>query len=338
MRLSISSFNWLSVLRRLWFLLIFFITLFLLLSVYSSYWLKQGYVPAIVDSKSLWAQQRDKVYNRNKTPLVFIGASRTLFGIDMPYMRERLPEFEPVMLALNGLYPLATLQDLALDKQFSGVVVVDIDSHGLNSVQNGMQIDYVNYYQASWNYSWRVHRYFLNKWQQFSVLGNPAVNGVELLKRHLMKQDIPRQATFTTDIDRNSGLLLTDADGEQLKKVFVKLLRDDLEDKYTADVKQWASNLGNLKHWIGLIQARGGQVIFYTPPVSGELQKLYDSFYPKERYWDVLMLQLPVKALQASEIEQMHTIVLPDGSHMNKANKRAYSALLIDALLERKML
>lgn len=338
MRLSTFNFNGAGVLRGVWFLLVFCTALFLLLSAYSSYWLKQGYVPAIVDSKTLWAQQRDKIYSRDKTPLVFIGASRTLFGIDIPYMRERLPDFEPVMLALNGLYPLATLQDLALDKQFSGVVVVDIDSHGLNSVQNAMQQDYVNYYHSGWNYSWRVHRYFLNQWQQFSVLGNPAVNGVELLKRHLLKQDIPRQATFTTDVDRNSGLLLSDEDGVQLKKVFVQLLRDDLEDKYTADVQQWASNLDNLKHWVGLIQARGGQVIFYTPPVSGELQELYDSMYPKQRYWDVLMAQLPVKALQASEIEQMHSIVLPDGSHMHTASKRAYSALLIDALLERKML
>lgn len=338
MRLSTFSFNRSAVLRGLWLVVVFSTALFLLLSAYSAYWLKQGYVPAIVDSKTLWAQQRDKVYSRTKTPLVFIGASRTLFGIDMPYMRERLPEFEPVMLALNGLYPLATLQDLALDPGFSGVVVVDIDSHGLNSVQNAMQQGYVNYYRGGWNYSWRVHRYFLNKWQHASVLGNPAVNGVELLKRHLLKQDIPRQATFTTDADRNSGLLLTDADGEHLKKVFVNVLRDDLESKYIADVQLWASNLDNLQHWVGLIQARGGQVIFYTPPVSGELQQLYDSMYPKERYWDFLMAQLPVKALQASEIEHMDTIVLPDGSHMNAATKRAYSALLVDALLAREIL
>lgn len=338
MRLSTFNFKSALVLRGLWLGLVFFTALYLLLSAYSSYWLKQGYAPAIIDSKTLWAQQRDKVYSRSKTPLVFIGASRTLFGIDMPYMRERLPEFEPVMLALNGLYPLATLQDLALDQQFSGVVVVDIDSHGLNSVHNAVQQDYVDYYHAHWNYSWRVHRYFLNQWQQLTVLGNPAVSGVELLKRHLLQQEIPRQATLTTDTDRNSGLLLSEADGEVLKKVFVQILRDDLESKYTADVQQWASNLDNLKHWIGLIQARGGQVIFYTPPVSGELQQLYDNMYPKQRYWDVLMAQLPVKALQASEIEQMHSIVLPDGSHMNSASKRAYSALLVDALLERDML
>ena len=149
MRLSTFNFNRIGSLRWFWFYLIFLSTLFALLYTYNQYWIKQGYTPALVDSKSLWAYQRDKVYGSKKTPLVFVGASRTLFGIDLPYIRERLPSFEPVMLALNGQYPLAALKDLALDRKFSGVLVVDIDSHGLLGVHNNMQQDYVNYYHSS---------------------------------------------------------------------------------------------------------------------------------------------------------------------------------------------
>lgn len=338
MRLYTSSFNRKSFLRWFWFYLIFLSTLFSLLYMYNQYWIKQGYTPTLVDSKSLWAYQRDRVYSSEKTPLVFIGASRTLFGIDLPYMRERLPDFEPVMLALNGMYPLATLKDLALDRKFSGIVMVDIDSHGLLSVHNDMQQDYVNYYHSSWNSSWRLHRFFLNKWQESTVLGDPVIGVTAVIQRWLTGHKVPRQPNFTIDIDRNSGLVLTDADGEVLKNVFVKILRKDLEGKFIDDVKEWASNLEDIQLWVSLIQARGGQVVFYTPPVTGELQQLYDEVYPKERYWDVFMAQLPTKALQAQEILGIDTIILPDGSHMNTSSKRAYNKLLVDALLGRNLL
>lgn len=338
MRLYTFNFNRMAFLRWIFFYLVFFTTVFSLLYAYNTHWIRQGYVPTIVDSKSLWAGQRDKVYGSKKKPLVFIGASRTLFGIDLPYVRERLPGFDPVMLALNGMYPLAALKDLALDPKFSGVVVVDIDSHGLLAVHNDMQQDYVNYYHANWNYSWQLHRFFLNKWQETTVLGQPSISAVAVIKRWLSGQPLPRQPNFTIDTERNSGLLLSDADGEVLKKVFVNVLRTDLEEKFVKDVNEWASNLDELKLWIGLIQARGGQVVFYTPPVTGELKQLYDEMYPKARYWDVIMARLHAKELQAAEISGIESIVLPDGSHMNASSKRAYSKLLLDALLDRQFL
>ncbi|HUH58047.1 MAG TPA: hypothetical protein VL020_05995, partial [Pseudomonadales bacterium] len=79
MRLFISSFKRRGGLRWLLFYGVFFGVLGAVLLAYNNYWLKQGHVPNIADSKSLWAAQRDKVYRRDKTPLVFLGASRTLF-------------------------------------------------------------------------------------------------------------------------------------------------------------------------------------------------------------------------------------------------------------------
>lgn len=170
------------------------------------------------------------------------------------------------------------------------------------------------------------------------MLGDPAVSLVAVVKRWLLDQKLPRQPNFTTAADRNSNLLLSDADGEVLKKVFVNILRKDLEEKFVDDVDEWASNLENLQLWISLIQARGGQVVFYTPPVAGELQQLYDKMYPKERYWNVLMAKLSVKSLQAVEIPGIEEVILPDGSHMNASSKRAYSKLLMHALLDQGVL
>lgn len=338
MRLFTFSFNCKNVLRWLLFYGVFFGALGSLLFIYNGYWLKQGHVASVIDSKSLWAAQRDQVYRHDKTPLVFIGASRTLFAIDLPYVRQRLPDYYPVMLALNGMYPLAVLKDLALDKNFSGTVVIDIDSHGLLQVHNDMQQAYVDYYHSRWNPSWGLHRLLLSHWQDFTVLGDPTVNVMALIQRRFAGQPLPQQPNFTTEADRNSGLLLTEEESVHLKKHFVKVVRDDFVGKHTNDVAVWASNLDDVKHWVSLIQERGGQVVFYTAPVTGELQQVYDEAYPRERYWDVFMAQLPAMALQATDIPGIETIVLPDGSHMHAEDKPKYSKLLLDALLERRML
>lgn len=47
------------------------------------------------------------------------------------------------MLAVNGNYPLAALRALAEDRDFAGLVVVDIDARGLSRQHWEMQQSWV---------------------------------------------------------------------------------------------------------------------------------------------------------------------------------------------------
>ena len=98
--------------------------------LYEWYLRDQGHLPSIIDSSQLWAQERSRTDGSDA--VVFIGASRTLYGVDLRTVREVIPGSKPVMLALNGAYPMATLKALADDTAFSGTLLVDVDARGLS--------------------------------------------------------------------------------------------------------------------------------------------------------------------------------------------------------------
>ena len=77
-----------------------------------------GHLPSVIDSSQLWAQERSRT--NGSDAVVFIGASRTLYGVDLQTVRKSIPGSRPVMLALNGAYPMATLKALADTQGLTG--------------------------------------------------------------------------------------------------------------------------------------------------------------------------------------------------------------------------
>ena len=73
-----------------------------------------GMPAGLIDSMQLWSIQRDRVYGDAPRPAVFIGASRSAYGIDPKTWRSLVPDSKPVMLSLNGRHPIAVLRDLGL--------------------------------------------------------------------------------------------------------------------------------------------------------------------------------------------------------------------------------
>src|SRR5690348_2894920 len=138
-----------------------------------AHWRALGYRPNVLDSRQLWAQQRERVDSGSGIVLALLGASRTEFGIDPKRLRERLPKYRPVMLAVNAHYPLATLRDLAADPDFRGVVLCDLDAIGYLRTFWDMQQPYVDYFHRQWTPSWNLHRGLLTEWQRAAIVANP---------------------------------------------------------------------------------------------------------------------------------------------------------------------
>ena len=239
------------------------------LTAVERYWRRLGFTPGVIDSMQLWALQRDHARQAAPRPLVFLGASRTLFGIDMLTVRAMLPGWQPVMLALNGRYPLAALRDLADDDAFRGTVVLDIDSRGLARSNHAAQVPYVRYYHDQWSPSWRWPRQFLNHWPGALAIGNPDLAIVRVLQRRAAGQPRPELPTHTTAPDRDSRLDFSRVDAAVLAAGFERGLRDALQVNPPPPVAQWQADLAELPGLIARIRQRGGDVIFYTPPVSG---------------------------------------------------------------------
>lgn len=302
----------------------------IVLSFYNNYFRSKGYVATVVDSKDLWALQRSKVYRAGKTPLVFLGASRTLFGIDMKWVMNNMQEYYPVMLAINGHYPLMALKDLSEDPAFKGVVIVDIDSRGLSKQNHFMQQYYVDHYHNTWTPNKYVHQSILSYLQSKVVFINPDFGFLKLANRYFSGQGLPSKSNSNMQPNRNSKLDLTVVDSAALANNFYNILSQDLVDNPAPMPEQWLSDLTQVEKWVDSIKARGGDVIFYSPPVSGRQITLSEKGYPRHLYWDVFVSKTSVKGVLSEDIEGMEKFILPDESHIDYRDKKRYTEILFN--------
>lgn len=302
---------------------------------YNHYWSSQGYIASVRDSMQFWAVHRSAVYLRATKPLVFLGASRTLYGIDINWIYKNLPSYRPVMLAVNGRYPLAALRDLADDNRFSGVVLVDIDSRGLNKNNHEMLQPYIDYYNEKFTPNNWLHYYLLSKFQQRFVFLDREFSLYNTLRYLTTSDGWPRKPNFRMDTARNSDLDLKSVDALALADWFAQLVEEDMLLNLPPEPEQWLSDLSKIKGWVEKIEKRGGQVVFYTPPVSGRQRALDQAYYPREKYWDKLESQYEFSTLVATDIPLIKEIELPDESHMHFIDKQRYTRELIGAMQER---
>lgn len=300
-----------------------------------NYWREKNYQPALIDSKELWSLQRDQLASHGKHALVFIGASRTLYGVDLPYIRDRWPAYKPVMLAINGHYPLNMLGALAQDDDFLGTVIIDIDSRGLSKYNHAMQDGYIAYYANIWSPSHKSHRLLLSYWQENMVIAGPRFGLVDSISRLMGRGEMPHPANFITERDRNSSLDFSAVNATALAENFAHGLQADLEANPPLAPQQWLADLAQVVGWVERIQRRGGKVIFYTPPVMGAQYRLAEAAYPRRSYWDVFIERNGFNGLLAEDIPEMADIELPDESHMDRSQKAAYTRMLMEALSSR---
>lgn len=297
------------------------------------YWRSQGYSPGIIGSAAMWSLHRDKATGDDV--LVFIGASRTQFGIDLSAAREVFPEKEPVMLGLNGIYPLATLRHLAEDKSFSGTVLVDVDARGMHPAQRNMMDPYLEYYDRTWSPNWRWHRWLLNYWQLSMAVGRPELGAVATLVRWLDDDPSPWIPYYSFAADRTAGLNFTQTDGDRLDGEFADVMARDFQQNPPPPPRKWLESLAEVAEWTRQIESRGGRVVFYEAPAGGRQERLAEETYPREDYWDRFIQSYDLRGLHYRDVPALHNLPLPDGSHVRGEDRGRYTRRLLEAMRER---
>jgi hypothetical protein len=266
---------------------------------------------------------------------VFIGASRTQFGIHLPMAKEIFPERQPVMLARNGVYPLGTLRHLAEDKSFAGMVLVDVDARGMHITKRDHMDKYLRYYDRVWSPNWRWHRQLLNHWQSSMAVARAELGAVASLVRWLEGGPSPWIPNYSLNTSRTAGLEIDQVSGPGLADNFARVMGEDLAQNPPPPPEQWLAALEEVCEWVRKIEARGGKVIFYEPPVSGRQESLAQEAYPRERYWDQFLAVYGLTGLNYRDIEALGKFFLPDDSHIRDEDRKAYTRLLLKAMQKR---
>lgn len=300
-----------------------------------AHWRAHGFRSNILDSRQLWSQQRMRVDRGHGIALALLGASRTEFGIDPKRLRERLPRYRPVMLAVDAHYPLATLRDLAADENFRGVVLCDLDAVGYLRVFWDMQQPYVDYFHRQWTPSWNLHRHLLTDWQRVAVIANPAF-GWKASLMHAVDGGQPFHDYIRYYANRSGDIDYRQTDPESTKRHFAQTMEGNIAHLPPHDPKRWLADLEPLHAWIAAINARGGNVIFYQSPISGLQRDAMRSVFPPAEYWDRFVAAFPeAHFLDADDVPELAAFRLPDDSHLDFREKPAYTDALARVLVER---
>jgi hypothetical protein len=287
-----------------------------------------GHLPTVMDTPQLWAQERSRVYGDQA--LVFIGASRTLYGIDLDTVEGMVPRSNAVMLALNGRYPLATLQALAEDVDFTGTLLVDVDARGLTEYNWGAQSESNRYFADDWTPSWSTHRRLLSPLQSHWVSLNSRLGWLPMSKFWLEMAPPPFLAHDALSARREGYLDLDRVDAAGLARMFKADLERELEKHPPPPAEAWLKMLAPVSDWVRRIEARGGRVVFFVPPVSGYQAALIEAAYPRARYWQRFIDQYQLRGWHYLDDEGLlDEITLPDDSHVDAAQKAAYTQRLL---------
>ncbi len=312
--------------------------LLVLLWQYQAYWRNQGYRSQIQDTQQNWALQRLRASLIGHRALVFAGASRTLYGIDLPSVQQQLPSWRPVMLAVNGHYSYALLEDLANDPLFRGVLILDIDARGLARNNHAALHPYLETYHREFSPSRAVHQYLVRYLQHRLIFMDRKFGWVSATGRLLQNAAPPAQDNTSIDIHRNARLDLAQANGPGLAAWFHEAVEDDLHANPPSPASQWLADLSAVPGWVDAIRRRGGDVIFYVPPVRGMQAELAERYFPRKAYWNAFIEAYGLKGLDAEDIPAASQFDLPDESHIDYRDKPAYTRVLLQALLQRGLL
>lgn len=308
------------------------LTVWMLGVVLQEFYLRaQGHVPTIVDSQKLWAQERGRVYGQDA--LVFAGASRSLYGIDLDTAGAIISQAKPVMLALNGRYPIATLKALAEDERFLGTLILDVDARGLSAYNWDAQSAANEYFRHEWTPSWAVHQWCFNYLQSRWAVLNPRLGPLLLAKSFLSDAPPPFVGHDLLSSRREGSLDFNRADAAGLADMFRVDLKRELEAQVPEAPEKWLASLSPVASWVRRIEARSGQVIFIVPPVSGHQADYVEAAYPRSLYWQQFIDQYQLRGWHYQDARDLFgKITLPDHSHVDMTQKRIYTEALLSDL------
>lgn len=309
---------------------------------FERYWRAQGYVPTATDDMNLWSLHRARaVRPAPPTRVALLGASRIQYGLKPSVMREEAArlglDIDPIMLAVNGHYPLAALRDLSEDPKFKGIALVGIDSRGFNPTWRDMQQKYVDYYHHEFTPAKALHRRLLTPLQERFIAARPDFAWVTLVNRAWDGLGPPWKEYVTFTRDRAGATDYERSDLAAIRKARVEDLRQHYPQFTPPTPEAWlAANL-DVIGWVERINARGGKVVFYREPVSDEHFEMDEEKFPRARMWDVLakhMERIPAVMIDFQDHPELR-IDTPDTSHIDAKDIERHSRALVQVLRQR---
>ena len=298
----------------------------ILLSGWEAWVRSQGVAPSYRNSDGLWAEQRRLIDHGAGDGWVFTGSSRVLFNMQLGVW-ERLDKRRPVQLALEGTAPVAVLEGLADDDDFTGKVIVGV-APGLFFSGYEYRRPAIDRYENESPTQWFGQRVslLLEPWiafYNFDYAFPTMLRRQPLPVRDGVEFDLEVRKLSNMERDRNTRMwdrLEYDGEYRELaRKIWAMNWKPFAELPEPVQERLLESRAKQLDRAVAAtekLQAKGAEVIFVQMPYEGHYATSEIDIAPRELTWDVLLERTGALGLHFKDHEEMQGYWLPEWSHM----------------------
>ena len=309
---------------------------------------ERGRVPTIVADQNLWCLQRDLASGRGSDTVAILGTSRAQTGFDSRLFRREYPDFPLAMLTVGASHPPATMEDLANDSRFQGIVLCELFSFSLMPLNWDTQQSYVDYYHSRWRTDQRVERVLKSLAQESFVAVAPGWRrDLAQVPGSLLKYALGWRATPLPEWEAQPRIYFPDGsvainyavvNALAVQNVGLHNWETVSRESRPIDAEEWAKIVARFAAIIDKIQGRGGRVVLINYPVGGRLKEAMNSAFPRDKYWDVLARGTKAIAIAAEDVPSLSGYLPPDGLHLGREDAERFTASLLEELRRRQIL
>lgn len=313
------------------------LALFLLaIGAWELYWRDFGVTPGYRNSDARWAEQRRRIDYGEGNRTVIVGSSRLLFDVQLPVW-ERLAGERPIQLALEGSSPVAFLEDLADDPDFTGRLLVGV-TPGLFFSGFTLRIDALKHYRKETPAQRSGHRlstWLLEPWLAFY---DEDFALITVLKRQAWptRPGVPvREAVrkiSASAADRNTRMWDKVENDPQYQAMAQRIWAQNFKplppEAIEKAMKTRDEQIDKAVAAVGKLRARGVEVVFVRAPSADRLLEFERTAMPRESTWDVLIAKAGVPGIHFEDHPQLQGYTLPEWSHLSASEADRFTAAL----------
>jgi len=320
--------------------LIAVITAILLSIIWELNWRNNGYKAYHEDNDDLWAIWRRTVPALQKNDIIIVGSSRAYFDINTEIW-EKEHGVRPVMLASVGTSPGPIIEDLATNTNYNGTLFISVapdlffgppESGGWQRLR-----DRIKYFEKQ-TYAQRLNQFvymkidphfsFINPHLKFKTL----VDWIPITQRDSVRPPLIWPDMSVNDKYRNLSMV-PEMEYDTAMQNAMKNIWDGFGWS-EPDSTKIDTVIGLYVNWITKIKNNGGNVIFIRPPSSGKYIEHEHEFYPREKYWNVLLEQTNCTGYHFEDYEELKIFICPEWSHLLPQDADVYTFELLEILKE----
>lgn len=294
---------------------------------------KSGYGPVLKDTKELWSEHRARIPEAGENSIVLLGASRMQLDLVPEVLSSYYPDEEVVMLAVDGSPPMAMLESLSNDVEFTGTVICSLFITALLPRSWDAQKSHVEFYENEWSARPGLSQGIGSYVAQHLALHNDGLSYARLLG-WLSGVNYYNYLKLTYSRHKQANYTIMGEYLAEHARIRYERTKESYEEAPNPPLKEMDDQYLRVELAVGKMMRRGCRVVFVRLPTSGKIWDLDQRHWPRRLYWDRFAQQTIAETYHFEDYLSLSGFECPDGSHLDYADAirftHAFAALLLE--------